>query len=272
MLKYNKNHILTAASILIILLLCIFAIYVYRDSRKEIKFHPVDKNSVTATKTVKSTAVEPPHTNKSDKENSLEHNLIKSLSYQSVFYKSVLAYNKELKENAAKIAADKASAAQSKVSGATSVKTNTTPTQAKQPAENTVPVQPQPQPETPVSATKSPAPAKRYLTINDSIDKVYDILGQPDNIIGDLYFYHGNSLTIQNGVVKGYSMYDSVNFPISIGVKKQNAKKIEIGSTELDVVNYLGTPYTFYTDQWIYPNGYVSFDYNHKVNYISGIS
>lgn len=102
-----------------------------------------------------------------------------------------------------------------------------------------------------------------FVTVGDSLEDTADILGLPDKIVEDMYYFGNSYLLIDNNTVVGYYKEPSDDFRVTVGFKEVDGK-ISKGDNAARVVSLLGSPTYYLKHEWIYENVSRQFEY---INY-----
>lgn len=110
-------------------------------------------------------------------------------------------------------------------------------------------------------------PFEGYVTVGDSLERVNDILGAPEEICEPLYYYGNSYLIVEEGVVVGYYRDPAEELPVTVGFLWEGmAGRVMEGDSADSVVQRLGSPDYFFGRSWLYDgcNGVAGSHYTQK--------
>lgn len=132
----------------------------------------------------------------------------------------------------------------------------------------------------PQNSTKQVTPTKKsntnqtatqpYFTLGSTEEEVKIVMGPPSSVNYGMWSYKLSNVYFTNGKVTGWSNISN-NLKVSIGTKKKDAPPINLGSTEQQVIDAMGTPSSINYGMWGYNLSNVYFT-NGKVSGWSNIS
>ncbi len=106
---------------------------------------------------------------------------------------------------------------------------------------------------------------ENYVTIGDTLEYAFDILGFPDFYIKESgqFFYGDSYIIVENDKVVGYYKDGKEEFHVTVGYKDEGiSNAIGIGDSAGRVVKKLGSPDIYLKQKWIYKNYNERFEKN----------
>lgn len=90
-----------------------------------------------------------------------------------------------------------------------------------------------------------------YVTVGDSMDKVFEVLGLPESFEDDLYYYGNSYVIVENDIVVGYYRSPEDNLKITVGFREIDSPIVR-GDSASRVVKKIGSPNHYLKYEWIY--------------------
>ena len=96
-------------------------------------------------------------------------------------------------------------------------------------------------------------PIDGYVTVGDSVERATELLGEPDFIESNFYYYGKSYLIFEEDKVVGYYRAPDDAIPVSVGQRGKNPSgRVMVGDSMKNVIYLLGSPEFCFGKNWLY--------------------